>query len=79
MANKVLPVPGGPNKRTPFHALRFPTKIWGKARGNKTASYRIYLAFVSSAISSKVIFGLNSTTYFYKASIRFESGPLPSG
>lgn len=66
-ANKVFPVPGGPNKRTPFQALLFPTKRWGKARGNKTAYSRIYLAFVSSAMSSKEIFGLSSTTYLYKA------------
>jgi hypothetical protein len=26
LANKVLPVPGGPNKRTPFQALRIPLK-----------------------------------------------------
>jgi hypothetical protein len=25
-ANKVLPVPGGPNNNTPFHALRIPLK-----------------------------------------------------
>ena len=36
-ANKVLPVPGGPNNRTPFHALLMPVKSWGIAKGNNTA------------------------------------------
>ena len=78
-ANNVLPVPGGPNKRTPFQALLFPTKIWGKARGNNTASSRISLALVSSAISSNVMLVPRSTTSLYSASIRFASGPVPSG
>lgn len=62
-ANNVLPVPGGPNNRTPFHALRFPTKISGIAKGNNTAYYKIYFAFVSYAMSSKVMFGLWSIIY----------------
>jgi hypothetical protein len=33
----------------------------------------------SSAISSKVISGLKEITSFSSISIRFESGPLPSG
>jgi len=79
LASNVLPVPGGPKSRTPFQALLFPTKIWGNASGNKTAYSRISLALVSSAISSKVILVLISTTYLYSDSIRLESGPLPSG
>lgn len=78
-ANNVLPVPGGPNNSTPFHALRFPTKICGKASGNKTAYSRISFAFVSSAISSKVMFACKSTTYLSNASIKLVSGPFPSG
>lgn len=66
-ASKVLPVPGGPNNITPFHALLFPVNKCGKANGNKTASYNISFALVNSAISSKLIFGLRSTTYLYNA------------
>lgn len=38
LARSVLPVPGGPNKSTPFHALLMPVNNWGIAKGNKTAS-----------------------------------------
>ena len=63
LANNVLPVPGGPNNKTPFQALLFPVNKWGNANGNNTAYSSIYFAFVNSAISSKEIFGLKSTTY----------------
>lgn len=62
LARSVLPVPGGPNNNTPFHALLLPTKICGSAKGNRTASSKIYLALVSSAMSSKVILAFMSTT-----------------
>jgi hypothetical protein len=79
LARSVLPVPGGPNKRTPFHALLFPVKSSGKFKGSKTASSRISLALLNSAISSNVMFGLRSTTYLSKDSIKLVSGPFPSG
>jgi len=78
-AKRVFPVPGGPNKRTPFQALLLPTNSSGKFKGNNTASYRISFALVSSAMSSKVILGFKSTTSLSKDSIRFVSGPFPSG
>lgn len=37
LAKRVLPVPGGPKRRTPFHARRLPTNICGRARGRRTA------------------------------------------
>jgi hypothetical protein len=77
-AKSVLPVPGGPNNMTPFQALLFPVNNSGKFNGSNTASYKMSLAFVNSAISSKVMFGLKSTTYFSKVSIKWASGPFPS-
>jgi hypothetical protein len=78
-ANNVLPVPGGPKSSTPFQALLIPLKRCGIAKGNNTASYKTSFAFWSSAISSKVIFGLKSTTYLSNIFIRSASGPAPSG
>lgn len=37
LANKVLPVPGGPNISTPFHALLIPVKNCGILSGRRTA------------------------------------------
>jgi hypothetical protein len=37
LAKRVFPVPGGPKRRTPFHALRIPVKRWGMRRGRRTA------------------------------------------
>ena len=79
LANNVFPVPGGPNNKTPFQALLIPVKRWGIAKGSKTASSRTSLAFYNSAMSSKVIFGLKSTTYLSSILIRSASGPAPSG
>ena len=36
-ANSVFPVPGGPNIKTPFHALLIPVKNCGILRGKRTA------------------------------------------
>lgn len=33
-ASNVFPVPGGPNKSTPFQGLLTPLKTWGKWSGN---------------------------------------------
>lgn len=37
LANKVFPVPGGPNINTPFQALLIPVKNCGIFKGSKTA------------------------------------------
>lgn len=79
LANRVFPVPGGPNKRTPFHAFLIPVNKCGITNGSKTASSRTYLAFYNSAISSKDTLGLKHITSFSSISIKFESGPFPSG
>ena len=78
-AKSVFPVPGGPNNNTPFHALLIPVNKCGIARGSKTAYSRTSFAFYSSAISSKAILGLKSTTYLSSILISSASGPLPSG
>jgi len=50
LANKVLPVPGGPNNNTPFQGFLIPLNKLGLSRGSKTASYKTSLALSSSAI-----------------------------
>ena len=52
LANNVFPVPGGPNIKTPFHALLIPVKNCGILKGSKTASCNNPFAFYNSAISS---------------------------
>jgi hypothetical protein len=49
------------------------------AKGRRTASLRTSFAFYNSAISSKPILGLKSTTSLYNILIRSLSGPAPSG
>lgn len=79
LASKVLPVPGGPNMSTPFHALLMPVKYCGILSGNSTAYCSKPLALSRSAISSKVIVGLRSITYLYSIYIKLRSGQLPFG
>lgn len=74
-----MPVPGGPNIKTPFHALRIPVKNWGIFKGKSTAYCRSPLAVSRSAISSNWTFGLLSKTSFYSISIKLASGPVPYG
>jgi hypothetical protein len=38
LANKVLPVPGGPYNKTPFHGYLIPTNNSGNFKGHKIAS-----------------------------------------
>jgi len=70
LANKVFPVPGGPNIKTPFQGLRIPVKYSGIKRGKSTASYKISLAVSRSAISSKVISGYYNNISFSIISIK---------
>jgi len=55
LAKRVLPVPGGPNKRIPFVAFLIPLKNSGIIRGSTTAYCSKFLAVSSYAISSNVI------------------------
>jgi hypothetical protein len=59
-------VPGGPNNKTPLHALLKPLNNYGIANGSNTASSSTSLAFWRSAMSSNVTLGLNYTTSLYK-------------
>jgi hypothetical protein len=61
-ANIVLPVPGGPKSKTPFHGRLIPLKYWGIYRGKRTASYKIFFASSNSAMSLKLTYGFLSTT-----------------
>mmetsp|Transcript_16359 Transcript_16359/g.51995 ORF Transcript_16359/g.51995 Transcript_16359/m.51995 type:complete len:362 (+) Transcript_16359:415-1500(+) len=54
LASIVLPVPGGPNSRTPFHGSRIPVKNSGTSSGSATASFSSRLASASDAMSAKV-------------------------
>jgi hypothetical protein len=51
LANKVFPVPGGPNINIPFIAFLIPLKNSGIILGSSTASCSKLLAFYNSAIS----------------------------
>jgi hypothetical protein len=44
LAKRVLPVPGGPYKSTPFHGFLTPVKISGYKSGQITASSKAYFA-----------------------------------
>lgn len=45
LAKKVLPVPGGPYNKIPFHGFLAPVKIYGNLIGSITASFKAFLAF----------------------------------
>jgi hypothetical protein len=45
LAKKVLPVPGGPYNKIPFHGFLAPVKIYGNLIGSMTASFKAFLAF----------------------------------
>ena len=51
LASIVLPVPGGPVIRMPFHGRRMPLKKSGRMSGSTTASSSSFLASVRPAIS----------------------------
>mmetsp|Transcript_37266 Transcript_37266/g.97712 ORF Transcript_37266/g.97712 Transcript_37266/m.97712 type:complete len:214 (+) Transcript_37266:567-1208(+) len=77
-----LPVPGGPNRRMPFHASRFPLKKWGYLIGRITASSSAALASVSPATSSHLTDGFSTLTMSSKARRSSDSSalsPPPSG
>ena len=50
-ANIVLPVPGGPYNKTPFHGSRMPVKNSGTNNGKDTASFNNRFAFSRPAMS----------------------------
>lgn len=45
LAKYVLPVPGGPYNKIPFHGFRLPVNISGNLIGKMTASLSALLAF----------------------------------
>jgi hypothetical protein len=59
---KVLPVPGGPYSKIPFHGFLDPVKIYGNLIGIITASFKAYFAFFRPATSSQVTLGFYLTT-----------------
>lgn len=61
LAMKVLPVPGGPYSRIPFHGFLVPLKIYGKRKGIMTASFKASFAFTKPATSSQVTDGFSLT------------------
>jgi hypothetical protein len=61
LARKVLPVPGGPYKRIPFHGFLLPVKIYGNLIGNTTAYFNEFLAFSNPDTSSHLTLGFSET------------------
>lgn len=61
LAKKVLPVPGGPYNRIPFHGFLLPVNISGNLIGKITASLRAFLAFSSPETSSHFTLGFSET------------------
>ncbi len=60
-ARKDFPVPGGPYRRKPLHALRFPVKNCGNLTGRMTASFSASFAEVRPATSSHLTSGFSVT------------------
>lgn len=56
-ANIVLPVPGGPNSKTPLHGYRMPVNKWGYFSGSETAYLRSLLASYRPTMSENLTFG----------------------
>ena len=56
-AKKVLPVPGGPYNRIPFHGFLLPVKISGNLIGRITAYFKAFFAFSKPETSSHLTFG----------------------
>ena len=65
-ASIVLPVPGGPNKSTPFQGSSNPVKKWGYLRGIRTASFKRRFAFSNPTISLKETLGFFIQMSLYK-------------
>ena len=57
LAKKVLPVPGGPYIRIPFHGFLLPVKIYGNLIGRITAYFKAFFAFSNPETSSHLTFG----------------------
>ena len=79
LASIVLPVPGGPNMRMPFHGRRMPLKKAGMRMGSSTASCSSFFVSSRSAMSSNCTCGFLSSTSRSSIWIRSASGPTPSG
>lgn len=56
-AINVLPVPGGPYRRIPFHGFRIPLKMDGNLVGKIIDSFKAYFAESNPATSSHLTFG----------------------
>mmetsp|Transcript_38451 Transcript_38451/g.98334 ORF Transcript_38451/g.98334 Transcript_38451/m.98334 type:complete len:235 (+) Transcript_38451:592-1296(+) len=76
LASSVLPVPGGPNRSTPFQGSRMPVKYSGMSSGSVTASLSVRLATSSEAMSSKVMPGPRCSMSRSMASTSAASPPL---
>ena len=74
-ASMVLPVPGGPNIKTPFHGRRMPWKYSGIHSGNTTASSSRRFASPKPAMSSQRTEGDRSRISRSRPSASSPSGP----
>jgi hypothetical protein len=57
LAKKVLPVPGGPYNKIPFHGFLLPVKIYLNLMGRMTAYFNAFLAFYNPETSSHLTLG----------------------
>lgn len=76
-ARKVLPVPGGPYRRIPFHGLRLPVKIYLNLMGKMTASFSAFLAFSNPETSSHLTLGFSVTMASLICPLRLLSSLFP--
>lgn len=56
-ASIVLPVPGGPNNKTPLHGSKIPVNKWGYLSGRDTAYLSSLLASSKPTISENLTLG----------------------
>jgi hypothetical protein len=77
LAKKVLPVPGGPYNRIPFHGFLLPVKISLNLIGRITAYFNAFLAFYRPDTSYHLTFGFYVTIASLICPFKLLSSLLP--
>lgn len=77
LAKKVLPVPGGPYNKIPFHGFLLPVKISLNLIGRITASFNAFLAFSRPETSSHLTLGFSVTIASLICPFKLLSSLLP--
>ena len=80
-AKNVLPVPGGPYNKIPFHGFLLPVKISGNLIGRTTASFKEFLALTRPDTSSHFTLGFSVTIAWeicaFRPLLSLSPPPLP--